>query len=111
MASRAGDDDQAIAHLSRATRLEDSLLYNEPPDWYFPTRHVLGALLLDAGYANEAAVVYWEDLKKNPGNGYSLYGLYRAQQAMNDDAGAAATKERFNASWTTADVTLTSSRY
>jgi tetratricopeptide (TPR) repeat protein len=111
MASRAGDDEQAIAHLSRATRLEDSLLYNEPPDWYFPTRHVLGALLLDAGYANEAAVVYWEDLKKNPGNGYSLYGLYRAQQAMDDDAAAVATKEKFDASWTTADVTLTSSRY
>ena len=30
-------------------RVEDSLTYNEPPDWPFPTRHYLGAELLAAG--------------------------------------------------------------
>jgi hypothetical protein len=34
-----------LAHLERAVRLEDSLRYAEPPDWYFPVRHFLGAML------------------------------------------------------------------
>ncbi len=111
MAAQKDDFDGAIALLSRAVRLEDSLLYNEPPDWYFPTRHVLGALLLAGGYAGEAQVVYWEDLRKNPGNGYSLMGLYQAQQAAGDEAAAAATRARFEAAWAAADVQLRSSRF
>lgn len=103
--------DAAIATLSRAARLEDSLLYNEPPDWYFPTRHVLGALLLDGGYANEAAVVYWDDLRKNPANGFSLLGLSQAQAAMGDKAGAEATRAQFVEAWAAADVELSSSRF
>ena len=41
--------DQAIAQLERAVLLQDGLMYNEPPDWYFPIRHYLGAVLLEAG--------------------------------------------------------------
>ncbi len=111
MAAKRGDHDLAIAMLGRAVRLEDSLLYNEPPDWYFPTRHVLGALLLEGGYPREAEVVYWEDLRKNPGNGYGLLGLYQSQLAAGDAAGAAATKVLFDGSWEAADVVLESSRY
>ncbi|NKB97338.1 MAG: hypothetical protein GKR90_02400 [Pseudomonadales bacterium] len=103
--------DSAIASLSRAARLEDSLLYNEPPDWYFPTRHVLGALLLDGGYASEAAVVYWDDLRKNPGNGFSLLGLSRAQAASGDATTAETTMAQFKDAWSAADVTLSSSRF
>ena len=69
---------EALAHLERAVRLEDGLLYNEPPDWYFPVRHLLGAMLLDAGRPGEAEVVYAADLRRNPENGYSLLGLRRA---------------------------------
>lgn len=108
---KTGDIDLAIASLSRAARMEDSLRYNEPPDWYFPTRHVLGALLLDGGYASEAAVVYWDDLRKNPGNGFSLLGLSRAQAAAGDTASAGATMAKFKDAWSSADVTLDSSRF
>ena len=111
MAAKAGKHENAIAALSRAARLEDSLLYNEPPDWYFPTRHVLGALLLESGHPQEAEVVYWEDLKKNPANGYSLYGLHLAQSAQGNDAAAAATKEQFDTAWQAADTVLSSSRF
>jgi tetratricopeptide (TPR) repeat protein len=58
--------DAAISHLERAVRLEDSLMYNEPPDWYYPVRHTLGAVLIEAGYPDEAEVVYWQDLKTIP---------------------------------------------
>ena len=45
---------EGLAHLERTVRLEDGLRYNEPPDWYFPVRHFLGAMLLDSGRPNEA---------------------------------------------------------
>ena len=111
MQAKRGDHDAAIASLSKAARLEDSLLYNEPPDWYFPTRHVLGALLLEGGYATEAEVIYWEDLKKNPGNGYSLLGLSQAQRAQGNEGAADETQKSFAAAWQAADVMLESSRF
>lgn len=100
-----------LAHLERAVRLEDGLLYNEPPDWYFPVRHYLGAMLLDAGRPNEAEVVYAADLRKNPENGYSLFGLFNALIAQEKNDNAAAVESRFNKAWAESDHTLTSSRF
>ena len=34
--------------LACGVRFEDSLVYNEPPDWHYPVRHTLGAVLLEA---------------------------------------------------------------
>ena len=106
-----GNTLMGLAHLERAVRLEDSLRYNEPPDWYFPLRHFLGAMLLDAGRPNEAEVVYAADLRKNPENGYSLFGLRSAlaQQGKSEDARAVA--RRFDHAWADATHTLTSSRF
>lgn len=111
MAGKAGDFDKALSALERAARLEDSLRYNEPPDWYFPTRHVLGALLIEAGYPREAAVIYWQDLRKNPANGYSLFGLQQALSAQGNDAAAAEVAAQFERAWSQADVELSSSRF
>jgi hypothetical protein len=110
-AYRDGNTLAGLAHLERAVRLEDSLRYAEPPDWYFPVRHFLGAMLLDAGRPNEAEVVYAADLRKNPENGYSLYGLKSAleQQGKSEDARVVA--ERFNRAWTASTHRLTSSRF
>lgn len=101
----------AIAHLEKAVRLEDGLMYNEPPDWYFPVRHVLGAVLLEAGLPAEAEVVYWEDLRRNPENGYSLFGLKQALEAQDKSATAAVIEGRFKQAWREADTQLTTSRY
>ena len=111
IASKRGQHDQAIAALSRAARLEDSLRYNEPPDWYFPTRHVLGALLLDAGYPDEAEAVYWQDLRKNPSNGFSLMGLQQALTAQGQSDGAERIRLQYQQAWRDADTQLTSSRF
>lgn len=106
-----GNTIAGLAHLERAVRLEDGLRYNEPPDWYFPLRHFLGAMLLDAGRPNEAEVVYAEDLRRNPENGYSLFGLQVAlkQQGKIDDA--LAVGKRLNRAWSDATHTLRSSRF
>ncbi len=107
----AGRRDEAIARLDRAVRLEDGLPYNEPPDWYFPVRHYLGAALLDAGRPVEAETVYWQDLSDYPGNGWSLLGLERALAAQGRDAEAADIARQRAAAWASADVTPGSSRF
>ena len=111
IAAAAGRYDEAIVHLDRAVRLQDGLPYTEPPDWYSPMRHTLGAVLLEAGRPEEAEVVYWQDLHQFPENGYSLLGLSQALAAEGRREEAAAIRERFEKAWADADVTLASSRF
>ncbi len=102
---------RSIAHLERAVRLEDSLRYNEPTDWYMPTRHMLGAVLLEAGLPTEAETVYWEDLRRNPNNGYALFGLHQSLKAQNNAPVAAEIEKRLAVAWKDADKPLQTSRY
>ena len=111
IAAKKGDYAKSLFHLDSAVRMEDSLAYNEPPSWYFPTRHILGAVLMDAGKPVEAEVIYWQDLKNNPENAYSLYGLHRALSAQGKDDLAASILARYEKMWADADVKLTSSRF
>ena len=111
IAAKKGDSDLAVSYLERAVRIEDSLLYNEPPDWYFPVRHVLGAILLEGGKASEAEVVYWEDLRRNPENGYALHGLHQSLKLQGNLDVAKAIKKRLDDTWQDADVVLKTSRY
>lgn len=109
--AKRGDYDGAIGQLDRAVRLQDSLPYEEPPSWYYPVRHTLGAVLLEAGRPLEAEVVYWQDLKRNRENGFALYGLAASLRAQGRDEEAAAIEERFESSWTDADLSLETSRF
>jgi tetratricopeptide (TPR) repeat protein len=111
IAAAARDYDAALVRLDRAVRLQDGLLYTEPPDWYYPMRHNLGAVLLAAGRPEEAEVVYWQDLRQFPGNGYSLLGLSQALEAEGRKDEAAAVKVRFTKAWADSDVALVSSRF
>ena len=111
LAASMGSYGTAISHFDRAVRLEDSLTYNEPPDWYYPVRHTLGATLLAADRAIEAEVVYWDDLKKNPENGFSFFGLMQALEAQGRNDEAQEMKAKFDAAWGSADHTLTSSKF
>jgi tetratricopeptide (TPR) repeat protein len=106
IAARRGQWDTAILHLDRAVRFEDGLIYQEPPDWHAPVRQNLGAVLIAAGRPDEAEAVYWEDLKKNPENGWSLFGLTQALKAQGKDADAAQAEERFRKAWRDADYAL-----
>src|SRR5688572_6399356 len=104
------DFDRAIAHLDKAVRLEDGLVYTEPSEFHYPARHALGAVLLEAGRAAEAETVYWEDLRRNRENGWALYGLMQALRAQGKTADAALTEARFKKAWARADFTPTGSR-
>jgi tetratricopeptide (TPR) repeat protein len=110
IAARRKDWDTAIRHFDRAIRYEDGLIYQEPPDWHAPVRQNLGAVLLEAGRADEAEVVFWEDLKRNPEHGWSLFGLMQALKAQGKSEQAARVEERFRKAWKDADITLATAR-
>jgi tetratricopeptide (TPR) repeat protein len=103
--------DSAVAHLERAVRLEDALVYTEPAEFHFPPRQALGSVLLEAGRPAEAETVYWEVLKRNRENGWSLYGLTQALKAQSKNDDAALVEARFKKAWAKADVTLSNSRF
>jgi tetratricopeptide (TPR) repeat protein len=111
IAAARGNFDVAIAHLDKAIRLEDSLVYTEPSEFHFPPRLALGAILLEAGRPAEAETVYWEHLRRHRENGWGLFGLMQALRAQNKTADAALTEARFKTAWARADVTLTASRF
>jgi len=107
VAAANGDRGSAIAHWKRAVEGQDRLAYDEPPSWYYPVRESLGAALLQDGQAAEAERVFRKDLELNPGNGRSLFGLWRSLETQNKSADAAAVRQQFDAAWKSADVKLT----
>jgi tetratricopeptide (TPR) repeat protein len=111
MFAQAGQLDDAVASLREAVKIEDSLLYNEPPDWIQPVRHTLGAVLLRAGQAPEAAQVYSLDLQRYPENGWALMGLRDALRRQGKDADARIADARFKRAWASADVKPPSTCY
>jgi tetratricopeptide (TPR) repeat protein len=111
IASASGQDARAIELLRAAAAAEDKLAYDEPADWFVPVRHQLGAALLKAGKAKEAEGVYREDLRRNRGNGWSLFGLAQALRAQNRVTEAADAQAKFDKVWVGADTVLTSSTF
>lgn len=104
IAERQKNLSEAIAQYDRGVRLEDALVYNEPLDWPMSSRHVLGAALLKAGRAAEAETVYWDDLRRNPENGWALFGLMQALEAQQKTSAGRQARERFERAWSRADV-------
>lgn len=87
---RKGNYDVAYRRLRDAVALEDALPYDEPWGWMQPTRHALGALLVEQGHVEEAEAAYREDLglggtltraQIHPDNVWSLRGLNDCMKA------------------------------
>ncbi len=89
----------AIPLLRQAVSVQDSLNYDEPPDWFFPVRESLGAALLMSGNPVEAERVFREDLERNPRNPRSLFGLREALKAQNRDYDAQFVDKQFQSAW------------
>ncbi len=99
--------DQVLAALRQAVAAEDRLAYNEPRDWFFPVRQLLGAALLQADKPGEAEQIYRQDLQQNPDNGWALYGLVASLKAQGKSAAAGEAARQFDAAWQHADIVLT----
>jgi tetratricopeptide (TPR) repeat protein len=104
--------DTAFAHLRRAVALDDALPYDEPWGWIQPTRHALGALLLEQDRVAEAEAVYREDLGLggslsramiHPDNVWSLRGLHDCLARKGDSAERRLIKQRLDLATARAD--------
>ncbi|WP_305906968.1 hypothetical protein Q9L42_018265 [Methylomarinum sp. Ch1-1] len=111
LAAENEDFDRAVSHLRQAVELEAELNYTEPKDWYLPPRQVLGAVLLQAGKAQQAETVYRQDLHEHPQNGWSLFGLMQSLNAQGKTEQADQVRQQFDQVWAEADVKLTASRF
>jgi len=94
-----GDRPAAIVQLREAVALQDTLKYNEPPDWFFPVRESLGAVLLMNGDNAGAEEVFRDDLDRNPRNPRSLFGLHQSLKAQGKDYDAGYVQKQFEAAW------------
>ncbi|HXH40615.1 MAG TPA: hypothetical protein VNN08_18430 [Thermoanaerobaculia bacterium] len=86
IAEARGDSRAAILEYTKAVEKEDALDYDEPADWFYPTRETLGAALLRAGRFEDAEKVFRADLAHNKRNPRSIYGLAAALHAQKKDA-------------------------
>jgi tetratricopeptide (TPR) repeat protein len=111
LAGAQGDTARMIEQFERAVAVQDELAYIEPPAWFYPVRHSLGAALLQAGRAADAEATYREDLRQHPNNGWSLFGLAESLRAQGKADEATEAHQRFEEAWQRADVKLGSSRY
>jgi len=93
------DNTTAVSRLREAIVIQDSLKYDEPPDWFFPVREALGAALLMNGDATGAEKVFREDLDRNPRNPRSLFGLQQALKAQDRNYDAGFVEEQFRKQW------------
>jgi tetratricopeptide (TPR) repeat protein len=108
--AKRGDYKSAIQLLQQAIQLEDDLNYNEPPDWFFSVRHLLGSVLMaDRDFAG-AEKIYREDLIEWPKNGFALNGLYESLKEQNKMEDADDVKKQFDIAWKYADTELKYSR-
>ncbi|SFS55015.1 hypothetical protein SAMN04487906_0809 [Zhouia amylolytica] len=102
--------DESIALLKEAVAIEDALNYQEPPDWFFSVRHHLGAVQIEAGAYEDAIATYEEDLKVLPRNGWAQQGMKLAYEKMNNKDKVSELEKLLADSWSTADITITTSR-
>jgi len=108
--AKQGRIPEAVRQFEEAVTLQDGLRYYEPPDWYYPVRESLGALLLHAGRAGEAERVFREDLKRTPENPWSLRGLAEALRAQRSDRETASVEERLRRASSKSDVDFSGAR-
>lgn len=95
---------EAIPRWRRAVELQDALIYDEPPGWYYPVRESLGAALLLSGQPAEAEVVFREGLRVSPRNGRMLFGLLESLNAQKKTSAAEWVKKEFQDAWKRADA-------
>jgi len=97
---------EAVRHAAAAVAAEDRLEIDEPPAWQLPARHALGRALLASGRANEARVVFAEDLQVHPENAVALSGLAAAERLLDRTDAADALERRARVAWSRADTPL-----
>ena len=120
LAYHKGEHETAFAHLRKSVEIDDNLPYDEPWGWMQPTRHALGALLLEQDKVDEAEAVYRADLGlddtlnracQHPDNVWSLHGLHECLTRRGDVLEAAHVKLQLDKATARAEVPIRASCY
>jgi len=120
LAYHKGEVEMAFDHLRRSVELDDTLPYDEPWGWMQPTRHALGALLLDQGRYEEAEAVYRADLGldptlpracQHPNNVWSLHGLNECLARRGEETERRHVANALDQALARAEVTVKASCY
>jgi tetratricopeptide (TPR) repeat protein len=106
IAEAQGKQEDAIKHWQAAVASQDKLAYDEPADWYYPVRESLGAAYMKVNKPYDAEMAFREDLRRNPRNPRSLFGLREALAAQQYETDAAWVDRQFKESWKNADTGL-----
>src|SRR5262249_7510498 len=115
---RKGNHDTAFGYLRKSVELSDALPYDEPWGWMQPTRHALGALLLEQGRLEEAEQVYRSDLGldgklsracQHPDNLWSLHGLHECLVRRGEGIESVLVKQRLDLAQARAEVPIKAS--
>lgn len=118
VAYHRGDREPAFEHLRRAVFLDDHLNFAEPWGWAMPTRHALGALMLEQGQVEEALAVYRADLgldrtlsraMQHPNNVWSLRGFVSCLERLGRNTEAELMRPQLQLALARADVEIASS--
>jgi tetratricopeptide (TPR) repeat protein len=96
----------AIQYLEKAVAIEDSLSYDEPEDWYIPTRESLGGALMLTGKYSEAEKVFRAELERHRRNGRALFGLAESLKGQKKTLDAEFVRAEFETAWKNADTKL-----
>jgi len=99
IAMAKGDPAAAAQSFEKAALLQESLIYMEPPYWYYPVRQSLGAALLTAGRVDEAEQAFQAALKRSPNSGWALFGLKEVAKARGDKAAEQDAEARLSKVW------------
>lgn len=115
---KAGRKEEGLTHLRAAVHLDDNLMYEEPWGWPQPTRHALGALLMDSGAFEEAEAVYRADLgldgklprpSQHPRNVWALHGLHECLQRRGETVEIRHIKMQLDQAIARADIPIRAS--
>ncbi|MFT7244698.1 MAG: hypothetical protein ACI82A_002056 [Candidatus Azotimanducaceae bacterium] len=109
ISANEGQLENAIATLETAVSMEDALQYSEPPEWFFPVRHSLGAIQISAGDYKAAEATYRQDLEIMVENGWALRGLVNALTLQGKTEAAQSAQLRFDDAWSKAEIEIAGS--
>jgi tetratricopeptide (TPR) repeat protein len=108
IADKSAKPTDALPIWDQAVKMADQVAYDEPADWLNPVRHYQGAAMLNLKKYKDAEAVFREDLRRNPKNGWALFGLWKALEGEKKTKDAKKAAADFADAWKDADIKLTS---
>lgn len=103
----SGNHEGAIELLQENVGLQDSLVYLEPPFWYYAVEQTLAAAYYLNGQYQQAEQAFKDSLVRHPNSAGSLYGLWQTQLKLGLDAEADFTRGLYeNATRNPAEISI-----